>query len=132
MVPYWSLEMFFISTWMFGFFLFHRATTWSMPGTVFQYWRVTLPWAGSQAEADVAPVGAGEEHAESAATLAAAVTTAPTRRMRVTVLLMLPSGLRRRWTGRRRHLSGGGLGRPDGRNGQGATVSVQAPSAMAG
>ena len=90
MVPYWSLEMFFISTWMFGFFLFHRATTWSMPGTVFQYWRVTLPFAGSQdaAAGGASPTESGDEHAASTAMPAAAVKTAPARRMRVTVLLM--------------------------------------------
>src|SRR5882757_7267475 len=88
MVPYWSLEMFFVSTWMFGFSLFHRATTWSMPGTVFQYWRVTLPFAGSQEAADEEPDGAGDEHAASTARLAAAATTAPPRRMRVAVVLI--------------------------------------------
>ncbi|MFI6074311.1 hypothetical protein ACIA5C_22390 [Actinoplanes sp. NPDC051343] len=35
--PYWSFEMFLTCTWMFGLFLFQSATTWSMPGTVFQY-----------------------------------------------------------------------------------------------
>src|SRR5689334_7449140 len=40
-----------MSTLMVGIFWFQRATTLSMPGTVFQYWRVTLPWAGSQAAA---------------------------------------------------------------------------------
>jgi hypothetical protein len=50
---------------------------------------VTVPFAGSQEEAD-APLddGAGDEHAVSAAMVAAAVTTAPARRMRATGLLM--------------------------------------------
>jgi hypothetical protein len=57
-----------------------------MPGTVFQYWRVTLPFAGAQEAADVLPDGAGDEHPASTAALAAAATTA--RRMRVAVLLI--------------------------------------------
>jgi hypothetical protein len=71
---------------MSGFFLFHRATTWSMPGTVFQYWRVTLPFAGAQEAADASPDGAGDEHPASTAIPAAAATTE--RRIRVTVLLI--------------------------------------------
>ncbi|WP_018560074.1 hypothetical protein OH779_37920 [Actinacidiphila glaucinigra] len=59
-----------------------------MPGTVFQYWRVTLPFAGAQESADaLLPEGAGDEHPASTAMLAAAATAA--RRMRVTVLLMV-------------------------------------------
>src|SRR5437879_8009304 len=88
MVPYWSLAMFLVWTWMFGFCLFPRATTWSMPGTVFQYWRVTLPVAGAQEGADAALDGAVEQ-AASTATLVAAATTAPAKRTRVTELLML-------------------------------------------
>jgi hypothetical protein len=57
-----------------------------MPGTVFQYWRVTLPFAGSQEDADASLDGAGDEHPASTATLAAAATAA--RLMRVTVLLI--------------------------------------------
>jgi hypothetical protein len=56
-----------------------------MPGTVFQYWRVTLPFAGAQEAADALPDGAGDEHPASTAILAAAATA---RRMRVTVLLI--------------------------------------------
>jgi len=58
-----------------------------MPGTVFQYWSVTLPFAGSQDAADVLADGEDDEHPASRATLAAAATTA--RRMRVTVLLIV-------------------------------------------
>jgi hypothetical protein len=58
-----------------------------MPGTVFQYWRVTLPFAGAQEAADVFVDGEDDEHPASTATLAATA-TAP-RRMRVLVLLMV-------------------------------------------
>jgi hypothetical protein len=58
-----------------------------MPGTVFQYWRVTLPFAGSQEVADVLADGVDDEHPASTATLAATATTA--RRMRVTLLLIV-------------------------------------------
>ena len=81
--PYWSLEMFFVSTWMSGFFLFQRATTLSMPGTVFQYWSVTLPFAGSQEAAAALSDGPDEEQPESTAIPVAATMAA--RRVRVTV-----------------------------------------------
>src|SRR6266702_5023537 len=83
MVPYWSLETFLVWTWMFGFSLFHRATTWSMPGTVFQYWRVTLPVAGAQDDDDAVFDGADEEQAVSRAALVAAAMATPARRARV-------------------------------------------------
>src|SRR4051794_10802328 len=73
---------------MVGFFLLHRAMTLSMPGTVFQYCRVTGPDDGSHdaAAAPLSPVdGWDEEHAVSAATPATTVSTAPARRKREVV-----------------------------------------------
>jgi hypothetical protein len=57
-----------------------------MPGTVFQYWRVTFPLAGVQEAADALSEGAGDEHPASTTRVAAAATAA--RRVRVTLLLM--------------------------------------------
>jgi hypothetical protein len=73
-----------------------------MPGTVFQYWRVTLPFDGAQEAAEELPDGEGDEHPASTAILAVAAIAA--RRMRVTVLLIASvpeNAQRRRWTGRR-------------------------------
>jgi hypothetical protein len=57
-----------------------------MPGTVFQYWRVTFPLAGVQEAADALSDGADDEQPARATRVAAAETAA--RRVRVTVLLM--------------------------------------------
>jgi hypothetical protein len=57
-----------------------------MPGTVFQYWRVTLPFVGAQDDADALSDEPDEEHPASTTMLAVAAATA--RRVRVTVLLM--------------------------------------------
>src|SRR5690349_6314489 len=74
---------------MVGFFWFHRATTLSMPGTVFQYCRVTGLVEGSQ-DAAAAPVspedGSDEEQAVSAAT-AASASTAPATPEREVVMV---------------------------------------------
>jgi hypothetical protein len=59
-----------------------------MPGTVFQYWRVTLPVAGAQDDADAVLDGAGDEQAASTATPVTAATATPAKRTRVTELLM--------------------------------------------
>jgi hypothetical protein len=58
-----------------------------MPGTVFQYWSVTLPWAGVQ-EAEEAPFdGAGEEQAASTAAVVAAASAIPAKRILLNVFL---------------------------------------------
>jgi len=58
-----------------------------MPGTVFQYWRVTLPFAGSQEAADeLLPDESDDEHPAITARLAAAATA---RRTREAVFLMV-------------------------------------------
>ncbi len=84
--PYWSLEMFFDLDLDVGMVLVPQVDDLVHAVTVFQYWRVTLPFAGSQDAADDSPDESDDEHPASTRTLAAAVTTA--RRMRVTVLLI--------------------------------------------
>jgi hypothetical protein len=59
-----------------------------MPGTVFQYWRVTLPVAGAQDADDAVFDGADDEQAVSSAALVAAAMATPARRARVGERLM--------------------------------------------
>jgi hypothetical protein len=75
-----------------------------MPGTVFQYWRVTLPFAGAQEEAaeELPELPDDDEQPASTAMLATAVTAAA-RRTREAVFLMgsFQAVQLQRWTGRR-------------------------------